>query len=78
MGDSADLARQLRRAHGGIADMLRRTVTGAWLLGAVGLVAIGVSGLLAELLGRTLGAHGRRRRPAGGHLHRAAVRRYLQ
>lgn len=56
-GDATDIAARLRRAHTTTADVLRRSVAGGWLLGAVGLLAIGVSGLLAEALGRLLGPH---------------------
>ncbi|MFE9693534.1 permease prefix domain 1-containing protein [Micromonospora sp. NPDC005806] len=56
-GDAADIATRLRRVHLSTADVLRRSVTGAWLLGAVGLLAVGVSGLLAEVAGRLFGAH---------------------
>ncbi|SCG68391.1 permease prefix domain 1-containing protein [Micromonospora inositola] len=56
-GDATDIAARLRRAHTSTADVLRRAFTGAWLLGAVGLLAIGVSGLLAEALGRLFGPH---------------------
>jgi hypothetical protein len=35
--------------------VLRPAIVGAWLIGAVGLVAIGLSGLVAEVLGRVFG-----------------------
>lgn len=56
-GDADDIAAGLRRVHLSTGDVLRRGFTGAWLLGALGLLAVGASGLLAELAGRLFGAH---------------------
>jgi hypothetical protein len=54
-GSPATLAGQLRFAHDGIGGLLRTTFVGAWLIGALGLVTIGLSGLLNEVFGRTFG-----------------------
>ncbi|MFU8871597.1 permease prefix domain 1-containing protein [Micromonospora sp. SL4-19] len=56
-GDAGEIAARLRRVHLPTSDVLRRVFAGAWLLGALGLLAIGVSGLLAEVLGRLFGPH---------------------
>jgi hypothetical protein len=53
-GNPASVASALRTVHGG--PPLRPLLSGAWLLTAFGLLAIGVSGLLAELLGRVVSA----------------------
>lgn len=53
-GDARRIAGGLRVAHGGIGALLRPVFSGGWLLAAIGLVAIGISGLLAELLGRVI------------------------
>lgn len=50
-GNPAQVAMGLRRAHDGIGAVLRPIFSGAWLLGAIGMIAIGVSGLIAEFLG---------------------------
>jgi hypothetical protein len=51
-GASDRIARELRVTHQGLAAVLRPMFSGAWLLGAIGLLAMGVSGLLAEVFGR--------------------------
>jgi hypothetical protein len=48
------VAAQLRAVHRPDA-WLRPAFTGAWLAGGLGLVAVGVSGLVAEVLGRIFG-----------------------
>lgn len=55
-GPPEQVAGELRTVHFGVRRLLRRAFTGAWLVGGLGLVAIGVSGLLAEVFGRLLGA----------------------
>ena len=49
----AGAVRVVRRDLGGLG---RQLVSGGWLLGALGLLAIGLSGLLADLMGRWWGA----------------------
>jgi hypothetical protein len=39
-----------------LPGLVRHVVSGAWVFGVVGLLAVGVSGLLAELMGRLWGA----------------------
>ena len=48
------LAAQLRAVHRPAA-WLRPTFTGAWLAGGIGLLAVGASGLVAEVMGRIWG-----------------------
>jgi hypothetical protein len=57
-GPPERVARELLAAQGaaGLRPVLRRLVPAAWLLAGVGLVAVGVSGVLAELAGRIWGA----------------------
>jgi hypothetical protein len=55
-GDPVSFASGIARAQGGLVALLRPLFTGAWLLGGVGLVAIGLSGLVAEVFGRLAGA----------------------
>ncbi|HEY7222096.1 MAG TPA: hypothetical protein VH561_00510 [Micromonosporaceae bacterium] len=56
-GDPARFAEGIARAHDGLGSLLRPLFTGAWLLAGIGLVAVGVSGLVAELFGHLGGAH---------------------
>jgi len=53
-GDPARIAASLKVAHGGIAAILKPVFSGAWLLAAVGMIAIGFSGLVAEVMGRLI------------------------
>jgi hypothetical protein len=55
-GPVGRVAAELRVAHRGIGAWLRPAFVGCWLAGGLGLVAIGISGLLAEAFGRTYGA----------------------
>lgn len=55
-GEASRIAHDLRVVHRDLGGLARQLVGGAWLLGAVGLVAIGLSGGLAELMGRLWGA----------------------
>ena len=41
--------------NGGPAGLVRPALTGAWIVGAVVLISIGLSGLVAEFMGRTSG-----------------------
>src|SRR5262249_61874572 len=54
-GSTARVASELRVAHQGIGGWLRPAFVGCWLAGAVGLVAVGLSGLVAEVFGRVFG-----------------------
>jgi hypothetical protein len=51
-GPPARIAGELRRTHLGVGDVLRRTFVGAWFVGALGLLAMGLSGLLNEAFGQ--------------------------
>jgi len=51
-GDPARIAAGIKAANSGIGAVLKPIFSGAWLLAAVGMIAIGVSGLVAELMGR--------------------------
>jgi hypothetical protein len=53
-GSADGVAAELRAVHRPDA-WLRPAVAGAWLAGGLGLVAIGVSGLVAEVFGRAFG-----------------------
>lgn len=55
-GEASRIAAELRIAHRDLAGMLRRLVSGGWLIGAVGLLAVGISGLITEAMGRIWGA----------------------
>jgi hypothetical protein len=55
-GSTARVAGELRVAHRGVAGWLRPAFVGCWLAGGTGLVAVGLSGLVAEVLGRVYGA----------------------
>ena len=47
---------QLRFADLGLGSLLRPLFVGTWLVGAIGLLAIGLSAAVAELMGRAFGA----------------------
>jgi hypothetical protein len=53
-GPPEQIARELRVAHQRIGAILRPAFTGAWMIGAACLLAMGVSGLISEVLGRTV------------------------
>jgi len=55
-GRPAAIATQLRVAHRGIGGLIRPVITGAVWVGLVGALALGVSGLVSEVLGRVFGA----------------------
>jgi hypothetical protein len=55
-GDADRIAGDLRAAQRDLDGLVRRLLTGGWLLGAVGLLAIGLSGLLAEIMDLLWGA----------------------
>jgi hypothetical protein len=55
-GSPARVAAELQRVHRGPAAWLRPAFVGCWIAGGVGLVTVGVSGLVSELLGRLYGA----------------------
>jgi hypothetical protein len=50
------IAVQLRFADVGLGSLLRPVFIGTWLVGAIGLLAIGLSAAVAELMGRAFGA----------------------
>lgn len=50
------IAVQLRFADLGLGSLLRPVFIGTWLVGAIGLLAIGLSAAVAELMGRAFGA----------------------
>jgi hypothetical protein len=55
-GDADRIAADLRAARRDLPGLVRQLVSGGWLLGAVGLIAIGLSGLLAGLMNLLWGA----------------------
>jgi hypothetical protein len=55
-GSAARIADELRVTHAGPAAWLRPGFVGCWLAGGLGLLAIGLSGLVAEVFGRLFGA----------------------
>jgi hypothetical protein len=55
-GDADRVASDLRAAARDFGGLVRQLVTSGWLLGAIGLVAIGLSGLLAGLMDLVGGA----------------------
>lgn len=55
-GPPAVVAAGIRRAHLDRGAIARAAFVGTWFVGAVSLVAIGASGLVAELFGRLYGA----------------------
>jgi hypothetical protein len=54
-GSPARIAGELRVAHGGLIAVLRQAFVGTWIVGAVGALALGLSGLLVELFGAAFG-----------------------
>jgi hypothetical protein len=55
-GSAERVAGELRVAHRGIGGWLRPAFVGCWLAGGAGLLAIGLSGFVAEVFGRLYGA----------------------
>jgi hypothetical protein len=55
-GDPAAVGAQLQTTHRGTGVVLRPLLAGAFVVGVIGLLAVGVSGLVSELTGRFLGA----------------------
>jgi hypothetical protein len=55
-GDADRIAADLRAARRDLPGLVRQLVSGSWLLGAVGLIAVGLSGLLAKLMDLAWGA----------------------
>ncbi len=55
-GDPESLARDELTVHRDVRGLARQLISGAWVLSAVGLIAIGISGLVAEAMGRLWGA----------------------
>jgi hypothetical protein len=49
-GEADRVAGDLRAAFRDLGGLARELVSGGWLLGALGLIAVGLSGLLAELM----------------------------
>ncbi len=56
-GDPARIASGLKVAHGGVLAIIKPVFSGAWLLAAIGMIAIGFSGLVAELMGDFISPH---------------------
>jgi hypothetical protein len=54
-GDPARFAASVRAVSP--ASTVRQLFSGTWLIGAIGLIAIGFSGLVAEVFGRVFSAH---------------------
>jgi hypothetical protein len=54
-GAAGQIGGDLRRTHLGFAAVARPVFVGAWLIGGIGLVAIGLSGALSELFGHLFG-----------------------
>lgn len=54
-GSPAGIAAELRTTHRDLGATLRQLFVGAWWIGVIGLLAVGVSGLLSELSGRLFG-----------------------
>lgn len=54
-GRPESIAAGIRQANMGLSGLLRQVFIGAWIIGAVVLISIGVSGLVAEVMGRTSG-----------------------
>jgi len=54
-GDNGPTAAEIKAVHYGPWVWLRPAFVGGWMAGGVGLLAVGLSGLLAELLGHLYG-----------------------
>jgi hypothetical protein len=55
-GPPTAIATQLQLTHRGFGALVRPLIAGAYMIGVLALLALGVSGLLSELSGRTFGA----------------------
>jgi hypothetical protein len=55
-GPAARVGTELRVAHFNLPALARRAFSGVWLVGALGALTVGVSGLVAELFGVAFGA----------------------
>lgn len=55
-GDARRIARDLRVVHRNLAGLARQLFMGAWLLGGIGAVAVGLSGLVAAGMRAAWGA----------------------
>lgn len=55
-GDARRIAHELRVVHRDLAGLARQLFMGAWLLGGLGAVAVGVSGLVAAAMRAAWGA----------------------
>jgi hypothetical protein len=55
-GSPGSIATALQLTHRGVGALIRPFIAGAFIIGVVGMLALGVSGIASELLGRTLGA----------------------
>jgi hypothetical protein len=49
------IASGIRRSNSGLSGLIRPAVTGAWIVGAIVLISIGLSGIVAEFMGRIIG-----------------------
>jgi hypothetical protein len=55
-GQPGPIAAQLQLTHRGLGALIRPFIAGAFTVGVVGLLALGVSGLISEAFGRIFGA----------------------
>jgi hypothetical protein len=55
-GAAGSIATQLQITHRGIGALIRPLLAGAYTIGVVGALALGVSGVLSEISGRVFGA----------------------
>jgi hypothetical protein len=55
-GAPGSIAAQLQITHRGIGALIRPLLAGAYMIGVVGMLALGVSGVLSEISGRLFGA----------------------
>jgi hypothetical protein len=55
-GSPTSIGAQLQLTHRGLGALLRPLIAGAYMIGAVALLALGVSGVLSEFSGRAFGA----------------------
>ncbi len=55
-GPAARFASALAAAHRSMLTMVRRTAVGGWIVGCVGAVAVGLSGVVAAIFGTVFGA----------------------
>jgi hypothetical protein len=55
-GQPGSIAAQLQLTHRGLGALIRPLIAGAFTIGVVGLLALGVSGLISEAFGHMFGA----------------------